>query len=54
LLQSAIEQNYCSLENLQSDPLLAKLRSEKEFEKLLTSARACQEAVRTAVIGSSH
>jgi eukaryotic-like serine/threonine-protein kinase len=54
LLQSAIEQNYCSLENLQSDPLLAKLRSEKEFEKLLTSARACQEAVRTVVSGSSH
>ena len=46
LLQSAIEQNYCSYENLLSDPLLAKLRIDTGFDKVLSSARACQEMVR--------
>jgi len=48
LLQSAIGQNYCSYENLLSDPLLAKLRPDTAFDNLLSSARACQEAVRAA------
>jgi len=48
LLQSAIEQNYCSYENLLSDPLLAKLRADTGFDKVLTSARACQETMRAA------
>src|SRR6202047_1157700 len=48
LLQSAIGQNYCSYENLLSDPLLAKLRTDTGFDNLLSSARACQEAVRAA------
>ncbi len=48
MLQSAIEQNYCSYENLLSDPLLAKLRSDTGFDKVLSSARACQETVRAA------
>jgi hypothetical protein len=46
LLQSAVEQNYCAYENLLSDPLLAKLRTDVAFDKVLTSARACQAAVR--------
>ena len=46
LLQSAVERNYCSYSNLVSDPLLAKLRSEPAIDKVLTSARECQEAVR--------
>ena len=46
LLQSAVEQNYCAHENLLYDPLLAKLRTDKAFDKLLTFAGACQEAVR--------
>jgi TolB-like protein len=46
MLQSAVEQNYCSYENLLSDPLLAKLRIDTGFGKVLTSARACQAAVR--------
>jgi len=46
LLQSAVEQNYCAHENLLSDPLLAKLRTDASFEKVLTAAGACQEAVR--------
>src|SRR5258708_7027176 len=48
LLQSAIEQNYCAYENLLSDPLLAKLRNDTAFNKVLISARACQEAVRAS------
>ena len=48
LLQSAVEQNYCAYENLLSDPLLAKLRTDTAFDKVLTSARACQEAVRAS------
>jgi tetratricopeptide (TPR) repeat protein len=48
LLQSAVEQNYCAHENLLADPLLAKLRTETAFDKVLTAAGACQEAVRAA------
>jgi hypothetical protein len=45
LLQLAVGQNYCAHENLLSDPLLGKLRTDAGFDKLLTSAGACQEAV---------
>ncbi len=48
LLQSAVERNYCSYSNLVSDPLLAKLRSDPAIDKVLTSARVCQEAVRSS------
>jgi TolB-like protein len=48
LLQSAVEQNYCAYENLLSDPLLAKLRTDVAFDKVLTSAHACQERVRAS------
>ena len=48
LLQSAVEQNYCSHENLLNDPLLAKLRSDPAFDKVLTAAGACQQAVLTS------
>jgi len=46
LLQSAIQNNYCSYSNLLTDPLLAKLRADPDIDKLLTAARECQEAVR--------
>jgi len=46
LMQSAIQQNYCSYSNLLSDPLLAKFRTETGFNNLLSAAGACQEAVR--------
>ncbi len=46
LLQSAVENNYCAYSNLLTDPLLTKLRSDPDIDKLLTSARECQEAVR--------
>jgi hypothetical protein len=48
LLQSAVEQNYCAHENLLNDPLLAKLRTDTAFDKVLTAAGACQEAIRAA------
>jgi serine/threonine protein kinase/tetratricopeptide (TPR) repeat protein len=48
LLDSAVEQNYCAHENLLSDPLLARLRAETGFDKVLTAAGACQEAVRAS------
>jgi|SRR5215831_4371190 len=44
-LEAAVEQNYCAHSNLLSDPLLAKLRSEPEFNKVLTAASQCQEAM---------
>jgi serine/threonine protein kinase/Tfp pilus assembly protein PilF len=48
LLQSAVEQNYCAHENLLYDPLLAKLRTDTAFDKVLTAAGACQEVVRAS------
>jgi eukaryotic-like serine/threonine-protein kinase len=51
-LQSAVEQNYCAYSNLLSDPLLAKLRAEPDFNKVLTAASACQEAVKAAAASS--
>lgn len=45
LFKTAIESNYCSYSQLQSDPLLAKLRSSPQFDQLLTEAHACQKAV---------
>jgi serine/threonine protein kinase/TolB-like protein len=48
LLQSAVEQNYCAHENLLYDPLLAKLRTDTAFDKVLTAAGACQDAVRAS------
>ena len=48
LLESAVEQNYCAYANLLSDPLLAKLRTDTGFNKLLIAASACQEAMRAS------
>jgi serine/threonine protein kinase/tetratricopeptide (TPR) repeat protein len=45
-LRAAIESNYCAYSNLLTDPLLAKLRADPDIDKLLTSARECQEAAR--------
>ncbi len=44
----AIEENYCSYSNLLSDPLLTKLRSDPDFNKVLTAASQCQAAVKPA------
>ena len=43
LIRSAIEQNYCAYQALQSDPLLKKLRETPEFPPLLSEAKSCQD-----------
>jgi hypothetical protein len=45
MLKTAIEQNYCAYSNLLSDPLLRGLHDDRRFDKLLTAAHACQQAV---------
>jgi len=54
MLQTAVEQNYCAYSNMLTDPLLAKLRTETGFDKVLTAAGACQEAVRSSATSSAH
>jgi len=46
MLDLAVEQNYCAYSALLSDPLLAKIRSTREFDVVLTAADHCQENVR--------
>jgi len=53
MLQSAVGQNYCAYSNLLLDPLLAKIRTDTGFDKVLTAAGACQEAVRAAATAPS-
>ena len=43
MLQAAIDQNYCAYSNLQLDPMLRKLRQTEGFQKVLSSARECQQ-----------
>jgi hypothetical protein len=43
MIESAIQKNYCSIEALQNDPLLAKSRQATEFRRLLSTAKACQD-----------
>jgi eukaryotic-like serine/threonine-protein kinase len=45
MLGAAVAQNYCAHSNLLSDPLLAKLRSDPAFNKVLTASSECQEAM---------
>jgi serine/threonine protein kinase/tetratricopeptide (TPR) repeat protein len=45
LLNAAVQQNYCAYSALLADPLLAKLRSSAEFDKVLTAAHQCQQSV---------
>jgi serine/threonine protein kinase/Tfp pilus assembly protein PilF len=54
MLESAVEQNYCAYSNLLSDPLLAALRTDTAFDKVLTQAGSCQEAVRAAANSQEH
>jgi eukaryotic-like serine/threonine-protein kinase len=48
MLQGAIDQNYCSVGQLEFDPLLRKLRYTNGWDKLLKSAKECQEAATSA------
>ena len=45
MIGAAVAQNYCSYSALLADPLLEKLRSSAEFDKVLTAAHECQQAV---------
>jgi eukaryotic-like serine/threonine-protein kinase len=45
MINAAVEQNYCAYSALLADPLLQKLRSTAEFDKVLTAAHECQQAV---------
>ena len=54
MLESAVAQNYCAYSNLLADPLLAKLRTDTAFDKVLTAAAACQEAVRASANSPDH
>ena len=47
LLQSAVERSYCAYTNLLNDPMLAKLRADQAFNKVLSDASACQDAVKS-------
>ena len=51
MLESAVEQNYCAHSNLLMDPLLAKLRAEPEFSRVLTAASSCQVAMQSVAAG---
>jgi eukaryotic-like serine/threonine-protein kinase len=48
MLKVAIELNYCSYEGLLNDPALDRMRGTGEFDKLLESAKYCQEQLREA------
>jgi hypothetical protein len=48
LLKVAIEQNYCSYEGLLNDPALDRVRGTAEFDKLIESAKYCQEQLQEA------
>jgi TolB-like protein len=47
MINAAVEQNYCAYSALLADPLLEKLRSSAAFDKVLTAAHQCQQAVNT-------
>jgi len=46
MIKAAVDQNYCSYSALLSDPLLANMRSSKDFDAVLTASHQCQESVR--------
>ena len=54
LLSSAIQRNYCGYSNLLTDSLLKGLHSDMRFDKLLTAAHDCQQAMQTTGTPKSH
>ena len=45
-ITNAIGGDYCAYSQLQSDPLLVKLRGTSEFDRLLAAAKECQQRYR--------
>jgi len=41
-LRRAVAQNYCAYSALQTDPMLAKLRGDVEFDQVVSAASECQ------------
>ena len=54
LLKSAIEGRYCAYTALQTDPLLASVRSTPDFGPLLSAAKACQDNFLSERAQGSH
>ena len=54
MLKTAVELNYCAYSNLLSDPLLKGLRSERQFDEVLTAAHECQQAMQAPSAPPSH
>jgi len=46
MINAAVEQNYCAYSALLADPLLKTLHSSADFDRVLTAAHQCQQAVR--------
>jgi hypothetical protein len=42
-LRKAVSENYCAHEALQTDPLLASVRGDAEFHRIVESAAECQK-----------
>jgi eukaryotic-like serine/threonine-protein kinase len=47
-LRKAVAENYCAQQALQSDPLLASVRSDTEFRQIVQAAAACQQKFEAA------
>jgi eukaryotic-like serine/threonine-protein kinase len=47
MLGAAVAQNYCAYSNMVNDPLLARIRTDTEFNKVLSAAATCQETMRS-------
>jgi eukaryotic-like serine/threonine-protein kinase len=54
LLKGAIDGNYCAYTALQTDPLLATLRTSPGFSQLLSAAKQCQADFLSARSQASH
>ena len=48
MIQGAIDQNYCAFGQLELDPLLRKIRYTNGWDKLVKSAKECQDAATAA------
>ena len=44
LLKRAIARNYCAYPAMESDPLLARVRSQREYPRIRAAGQACQQA----------
>jgi len=54
LVRSAIEGRYCAYSALQTDPLMASLRSAPEFASLISAAKECQNKFLAERAQASH